>query len=123
MKKTLLSLILFSSLMTLTGCLKGCDKDKKKAEQATEQATEPSTDKKEEPKIEKNSAEMELLEKPSIENANELKQEEKGMNSSARNDMRPDEFWLEEKEDDFGYGEPRRYGDSQRYGERGSRFI
>lgn len=141
MKKTLLSLILFSSLMTLTGCLKGCGKDKNQSEQTTESATDKKEEAKEEPKNEKNNAEMDVLETPAIETVNEIQQEEKGINSSAMNDMRPDEFWLEEREDGLRYGEPRRYeefrryeeprsygearryGDAQRYGERGSRFI
>ena len=129
MKITLLSLILFSSLMTLTGCLKGCDKDKKHSEQPTE----PSMEKKEESKAEKGS-DKESVEKTALETNDGLKEmileNKDALKDRARNLYksasmgRPDEIWLEGKDEELGYGEPR-FSDASRYryGERTSRFI
>ena len=131
MKKTLLSLALFSSLMTLSGCLKGCDKDKKNSETPTEHSTE----KKEESKAEKN-AEMENLQKADLgrkeeskevvlENKDELKDKARNRYNSAFMEKRPDEIWLEDRDEELGYGEPRSYQASSRYryGERNSPFV
>lgn len=119
MKKTLLSIVLFSSLMTLAGCLKGCDKDKKHSETSTE----PSMEKKEESKAEKN-AEMENLKKAALESRGEIKDRTRNPYHSSSMDKRPDEIWLEERNDELGYGD-HRFSDASRYryGERNSRFV
>jgi hypothetical protein len=120
MKKTLLSLALFSSLMTLSGCLKGCDKDKKHSETSQEHSME----KKEEGKADKN-AEMENLKKAALEHKDEIKDKARNLYKSASMDRRPDEIWLEGRDDEeLGYGEPRISDASRyRYGERNSRFV
>jgi hypothetical protein len=124
MKKTLLSLVLFSSLMTLSGCLKGCDKDKKHSEPAKEHSMDKKEEgKTEEGKAEKN-AEMENLKKADLEHKDEIKDKAINLYKSASMDRRPDEIWFEARDEELGYGEPRISDASRyRYGERNSRFV
>ena len=124
MKKTLLSLVLFSSLMALSGCLKGCNKDKKHSETSTEHSMEKKEEgKTEEGKAEKN-AEMENLKKADLDHKDEIKDKATNLYKSASMDRRPDQIWLEDRDEELGYGEPRSSQASRyRYGDRNSRFV
>ncbi len=127
MKKTLFSLMLFSSLLTLTGCFKGCSKDKDKTEQSLDKKEENKGA--EENKGEKNKAEMDSMEKAEMDSMEKNNTEMKGMEKTNTMDeqtsnmsnsmqstammdqtMGPDDFSFQEEEKserDFGYGEPR----------------
>ena len=106
MKKTLLSLALFGSLMTLTGCFKGCNKDKEKT---TEEKKEEGKDK----STSENTNAPEVV-NTSEEQKSDVTTPEPNLQPQAEMD-RPDEYMPEEEEfvefDDYGpdYGPNSRY--------------